>query len=197
MAQRYDIEKAQKAYGEFLSALGFNWQEDPNMKDTPKRVAKAWVHDLCKGLFDGDPSITAFENVDEYDGMVFQGDIKVVSMCSHHNLAFTGVAHVAYIPTKDSKIVGLSKLNRIVDFFARRPQVQENLTMQIHNFINHVCEGNLGVAVEVSCNHTCCSNRGIGHESTMKTSKLSGAFLDRTDNAKLEFYHFVEQLRKQ
>lgn len=190
------IEAAASHYAGFLTALGFDWENDVNMADTPRRVAKAWVNDLVKGCVSEPPKVTAFDNEDQYDGMVFQGNIKLVSLCSHHNLGFTGLAHVAYIPAKDGKVIGLSKLNRIVDFYARRPQVQENLTMQIHEHINRVCEGNLGVAVMIEAGHTCCSNRGIGHSSTMKTAKMSGTFLDNADKSRDEFYSFITDLKK-
>ena len=138
------------------------------------------------------PKITAFDNVDKYDGIVSQTNIKVTSLCSHHHAPFMGFAHVAYIPAKDGKVIGLSKLNRIVDWFSRRPQVQENLTMQIHKYIDEVCIKNKGVAVMIEAAHTCCSNRGIRHDSTMRTARMSGAFLDDKDNSRNEFYKFIE-----
>ena len=144
------IEKAASYYGMYMTALGFDWEKDPNSSDTPMRVAKAFVNDLAEGCYSKGPKITAFDNVDGYDGMVFQGGITVNSFCSHHHLPFIGVAHTAYIPSKEGKIIGLSKLNRIVEFYSRRPQVQENLTMQIHSHIDRVCEGNIGVAVMIS-----------------------------------------------
>ncbi len=104
------IEKAASHYANFLTALGFDWANDVNMADTPRRVAKAWVNDLVKGCVSEPPKVTAFDNEDEYDGMVFQGNIKLISLCSHHNLSFTGKAHVAYIPAKDGKVIGLSKM---------------------------------------------------------------------------------------
>jgi GTP cyclohydrolase I len=111
------------------------------------RVAKAFVNDLAEGVYCNSPKITAFDNIDGYDGIVFQGNITLHSFCSHHHLPFIGTAHTAYIPSKEGKIIGLSKLNRIVEFYSRRPQVQENLTMQIHEHINEVCGDNLGVAL--------------------------------------------------
>ena len=120
------IQNASKAYEMFMDALKIDWRNDPNSSDTPNRVAKAFVNDLISGCYNPPPKITAFENVDQYDGMVCQNNIKVVSMCSHHHAAFTGLAHVAYIPSKTGKVIGLSKLNRIVDWFSRRMQVQEN-----------------------------------------------------------------------
>lgn len=190
------INNATAAYEKFLEALGFDWKNDVNSANTPRRVAKAWVNDIISGCYAPPPNITAFDNEDQYDGVVCQNNIPVVSLCSHHNLQFTGHAHVAYIPSKDGKVIGLSKLNRIVDFFARRPQLQEALCMQILDFIDKTCEKNLGVAVMIECNHTCCSNRGIKHNSTMRTAKMTGAFLDNNDNSRAEFYKFVEFAKK-
>jgi GTP cyclohydrolase IA len=148
------IEDATFAYEKFLDALRIDWRNDPNSDNTPRRVAKAYVHDLAAGCYNDLPNVTAFPS-DGYDGMVFQGGIPVKSLCSHHHLAFTGKAHVAYIPSKDGKVIGLSKLNRIVEHYARRPQIQEGLTVQIHDAINEICEGNKGVAVMLSATHTC------------------------------------------
>jgi GTP cyclohydrolase I len=189
------IEEASAHYANFIKALRFsNFEQDPNMADTPKRVAKAFVEDLYQGCYNAPPKVTAFDNVDGYDGIVFQGNIEVNSTCSHHALPFVGKAHVAYIPSADGKVIGLSKLNRIVEYFARRPQVQENLTSQIHSYINDVCEGNKGVAVMVSANHMCACVRGVRHDSTMMTSKMSGAFLS-DPAARNEFYRFVDHLK--
>ena len=187
------IEEAAKHYGAYMTALGMDWKNDPNSSDTPMRVSKAFVNDLAQGCYDQPPKITAFDNLDKYDGVVFQGNIDVKSFCSHHHLPFIGYAHVAYIPSTSGKVIGLSKLNRIVEYFARRPQVQENLTMQIHEYINEVCEGNKGVAVMVSANHMCACVRGVRHNSTMMTSKMSGAFMD-DPAARNEFYRFVDKL---
>jgi len=189
--QKYEFDKAVDAYGQFLEALGFDWTKDPHMKDTPRRVAKAWVNDLAAGCFQEEPVITAFDNDGEYDGMVCQTNIPVVSMCAHHNLPFFGYCHVAYIPDAKGKVIGLSKLNRIVDYFARRPSVQETQTMDIHNFIDKICVGNKGVALMIEANHTCCSLRGIKQNSTMRTARMSGAFLTDKDS-RPEFYKFVE-----
>lgn len=188
------IEEASTHYANFIKALRFsNFEQDPNMADTPKRVAKAFVEDLYQGCYNAPPKITAFDNVNGYDGVVFQGNIEVNSICSHHALPFVGHAHVAYIPSADGKVIGLSKLNRIVEYFARRPQVQENLTTQIHNYISEVCEKNKGVAVMVSANHMCACVRGVRHDSTMMTSKMSGAFMNDAA-ARNEFYRFVDKL---
>jgi len=192
MSQIYDIKQAEQAYGQFLSALGFDWQNHPHMEDTPRRVAKAWVNDLAAGCFMDEPKITAFTNDGQYDGMVCQTNIPVVSMCAHHNLPFFGYAHVAYLPDPDGKVIGLSKLNRIVDYFSRRPSVQENLTMSIHKYISDLCINNKGVAIMVEANHTCCSLRGIKQNSTMRTARMSGSFHETGDNSRNEFYKFIE-----
>ena len=189
------IEEASVHYGKYMTALGFDWENDPNSSDTPRRVAKSFVNDLAEGVYSEGPKITAFDNVDKYDGMVFQGNIKLHSFCSHHHLPFVGVANVGYIPGIDGKVIGLSKLNRIVEFYARRPQVQENLTMQIYKHIDRVCEKNEGVAVMLEANHMCASVRGVKHDSTMKTSKLSGAFMDSKELARSEFYEFIRGLK--
>jgi len=184
------IINATKAYGDFLDALQIDWRNDPNSADTPRRVAKAYVCDLIKGCYDQPPKITSFPS-DGYDGIVSQCNIPLTSMCSHHHLTFTGVAHVAYIPSKDGRVIGLSKLNRIVEHYGRRPQVQEALTVQIHRAINEICEKNQGVAVVVKASHTCACHRGVKHHgAVMITSKLSGDFMDEPECRK-EFYDFI------
>jgi len=189
------IKEAAKHYGDYMTALGFDWKEDPNSSDTPMRVAKAFVNDLAEGVYCNPPKITAFDNIDGYDGIVFQGNIKLHSFCSHHHLPFIGKAHVAYLPTSNGMVIGLSKLNRIVEFYARRPQVQENLTMQIHDHINKVCTENIGVAVMIEANHMCACVRGVKHDATMKTAKLSGEFMNYKSNARDEFYNFIDGLK--
>ena len=189
------IEEASKHYGHYMTALGFDWEHDPNSSDTPRRVAKAFVNDLASGVYNEPPKITAFDNVNNYDGIVFQGNIKLHSFCSHHHLPFIGHAHVAYIPTADGMVIGLSKLNRIVEFYARRPQVQENLTMQIHDHVHEECTDNIGVATVIEANHMCACVRGVKHDATMKTSKLSGVFMDNNNLARQEFYNFIRDLK--
>lgn len=197
---RSDEEKKQMIldasvyYGQFMTALGYDWENDPNSKETPMRVAKSFVNDLAQGCFVDAPKITAFDNVDGYDGIVFEGNIDLKSICSHHHLPFIGKAHVAYIPSKDGKIIGLSKLNRIVEYFARRPQVQENLTTQIHDYIDKMTEHNKGVAVMIEAKHMCACVRGVRHDGTMMTSKMSGAFINDAATRN-EFYHFVDKLK--
>ena len=189
------IKEASEHYGCYMDALRIDWRTDPNSSDTPMRVAKAFVNDLAEGCYNKEPKITAFDNIDNYDCMVFQGNIKVNSFCSHHHLPFVGFAHTAYLPGEGGKIIGLSKLNRTVEFYSRRPQVQENLTMQIHNHIDRVCEKNNGVAVMIEANHLCACVRGVRHDATMKTSKLSGEFMNYKSHARKEFYSFIGDLK--
>ena len=185
------IEKAAVKFGEFLEALGCDWQNDPNSKETPQRVAKAYVNDLWAGRYNAFPKITTFPNY-EYDGIIFEGNIPVISMCSHHHQTSTGKAHIAYIPQINQEIIGLSKLNRIVEHYARRGAIQENLTVRIHDAINKIVDSNKGVAVMIEASHNCVQCRGIGHQGTsMKTSKLTGEFID-SNKTRNEFYEFIK-----
>lgn len=185
------IEDAADAFGKFLDALRCDWKEDPNSSDTPRRVAKAYVNDLWAGRYEAAPDITAFPS-DGYDGMVFEGGIPLTSMCSHHHQTIMGRVHVAYIPGKDSKVIGLSKLNRLVEHFSRRGAIQEQLTVAIHNAIDTIIEDNNGVAVMIEATHNCVQCRGVKHGgASMKTSKLTGAFKN-DDATRAEFYEFVK-----
>ena len=185
------IQKAAKAYGEFLDALKCDWRNDPNSNDTPRRVAKAYVNDLWAGRYNGAPNITAFPS-DGYDGMVFEGGIPLTSMCSHHHQTIGGRVSIAYVPSKDGLVVGLSKLNRLVEHFGRRGAIQEQLTVAIHIAVDKICEGNIGVAVMIDATHNCVSCRGVKHQgASMQTAKLSGCFLEE-EAARAEFYKNIE-----
>lgn len=184
------IKKAAKKFGEFLDSLGCDWKNDPNSQDTPNRVAKAYVNDLWAGRYNQFPKITTFPN-EEYDGIIFEGNIPLVSMCSHHHQTIIGKAHIAYIPKINSKIIGLSKLNRIVEHYSKRGAIQENLTVRIHDAISKIIEDNQGVAVMIEASHNCVQCRGVKHFGTnMKTSKLSGEFIEK-DKTRKEFYDFI------
>ena len=136
-------------------------------------------------------NITAFPS-DGYDGIVQESNIPVESMCSHHHQRIGGRVSIAYVPSKDGKVIGLSKLNRIVDLFGRRGAIQEQLTVAIHNAIDKICEGNIGVAVMIDATHNCVSCRGVKHQgASMQTAKLSGCFLKEAD-ARAEFYKNIE-----
>lgn len=189
------LTEAAKHYRNFMRALGMDPDTNVHEKDTPMRVAKSFVNDLVSGLYDEPPKITAFSNNNQYTGIVFQGNIDLQSICAHHHLPYIGKAHVAYIPSPTGKIIGLSKLNRMVVHSARRPSVQEDLTAKIADYINNSCTDNLGVAVMIEANHMCACLRGIRHNSTMITSKLMGGFLDEI-KVREEFYNFISFLKK-
>lgn len=185
------IDEATMHYGRFLTALGVDWENDPNSSNTPRRVAKAYVNDLWRGRYEQLSAVTSFPS-DGYDGVVFEGGIPITSMCSHHHQTINGLCHIAYIPTLEGRVVGLSKLNRIVEHFSRRGAIQEQLTVAIHNAVDKICEGNIGVAVMIEATHNCVSCRGVKHQgASMKTSKLTGSFLNE-DSARLEFYEFAK-----
>ena len=185
------IADAELAFGKFLDALKVNWREDPNSDKTPYRVAKAYVNDLWAGRYEAPPAITTFPS-DGYDGMVFEGGIPLTSMCSHHHQTIMGVVHVAYIPGKDSHVIGLSKLNRLVEHFGRRGAIQEQLTVAIHHAVNTIIQDNNGVAVMIDASHNCVQCRGVKHGgASMKTSKLTGAF-KKDPATRNEYYEFVK-----
>ena len=188
-------EHAEELVGQLLQTLGYNYQNDPNMKDTPRRFVKVLMKEIARGTYVEPPKVTVFENQTHYDGMVFEGNICVKSLCSHHLAFIKGYCHVAYIP--GDVVIGLSKLNRIVDWFARRPQLQEQMTMQIHEYLDKMLVGNGGVAVLIEAEHTCVSMRGVEDQnSRTSTCKLSGAFLDNSDKSRDEFYRMVENIKK-
>ena len=189
------IADAEHAFGMFLDALKVNWREDPNSDKTPYRVAKAYVNDLWAGRYEAPPAITTFPS-DGYDGMVFEGGIPLTSMCSHHHQTIMGVVHVAYIPGEDSNVIGLSKLNRLVEHFGRRGAIQEQLTVAIHHAVNSIIDDNNGVAVMIDASHNCVQCRGVKHGgASMKTSKLTGAFKN-DPSTRSEYYEFIKGYNK-
>ena len=182
------VDEAAEAYGKFLDALQCDWRNDPNSADTPRRVAKAYVFDLWKGRYDAMSDITSFPS-DGYDGIVIERNIPLTSMCSHHHQTIGGVVHIGYIAGEEGQVIGLSKLNRIVELFGRRGAIQEQLTSAIHNAVNKITEGNLGVIVTIVGTHNCVSCRGVTHQgAAMVTTKASRAFRDDQNNARKEFF---------
>jgi len=182
------IDAAEFAYGQFLDALLCDWRNDPNSMETPRRVAKAYVNDLWAGRYEGFTDITSFPS-DGYDGIIIERNIPLTSMCSHHHQTIRGVVHIGYIAGAEGRVIGLSKLNRIVEHFGRRGAIQEQLTAAIHQGVDKVCEGNLGVIVTVVATHNCVSCRGIKHSgAAMVTTKATGAFRDDTNQARKEFF---------
>lgn len=168
------IEIIADRFKDILEVLGLDLSND-SLKDTPKRIAKMYVNEVFSGLNpENFPKITVIENDMDYDQMVVVQDIHVLSMCEHHFQNIHGHATVAYIPKK--KVIGLSKINRIVQFFARRPQVQERLTKQIADCLQYVL-GTDHVAVHINARHYCVIARGVEdtHSSTT-TADLRGDF---------------------
>ena len=186
------IDKATKAYGKFLDALGCDWKNDPNSNDTPRRVAKAYVNDLWAGRYTEMSPITSFPS-DGYDGIVIERYIPLTSMCSHHHQTIGGVVHVGYIVGENGKVIGLSKLNRVVEHFGRRGAIQEQLTSAIHNAVDKICENNLGVIITVVATHNCVSCRGVKHRgAAMVTTKASGVFRHNGNDARQEFFNSLK-----
>ncbi|MCW2868187.1 MAG: cyclohydrolase 1 [Marmoricola sp.] len=154
----FDHDRAAAAVRELLFAIG----EDPDregLQDTPARVARAWA-ELTLGLHQTPEEVLTTTFDIGHDEMVLVRDIELWSMCEHHLVPFTGVAHVGYIPNPDGKITGLSKLARVVDVFAKRPQVQERLTTQVADAIVRILEPR-GVIVVIEAEHLCMTMRGV------------------------------------
>ncbi|MEU0653465.1 GTP cyclohydrolase I FolE [Streptomyces albogriseolus] len=154
----FDEKRAQNAVRELLIAVG----EDPDregLRETPARVARAY-REIFAGLWQKPEDVLTTTFDLGHDEMVLVKDIEVLSSCEHHLVPFVGVAHVGYIPSVDGKITGLSKLARLVDVYARRPQVQERLTTQVADSLMEILEPR-GVIVVVECEHMCMSMRGV------------------------------------
>jgi GTP cyclohydrolase I len=168
------ILKLTELFTDVLKTLGMDLAND-SLKDSPARIARMYVNEIFRGLnTDNFPKITTIENDMSYDQMLVVRDIAVVSTCEHHFVTIDGKATIAYIPK--NRVIGLSKINRIADFFARRPQVQERLTKQIADCLEDVL-GTEDVAVHINAKHYCVISRGIeDHSSTTITSDLRGAF---------------------
>ena len=182
------IYEAAEHYGKFLDALGCDWKNDPNSDNTPMRVAKAYVNDLWAGRYTEMSPITSFPS-DGYDGIVIERNIPLTSMCSHHHQTIGGVVHIGYISSEKGSVIGLSKLNRVVEHFGRRGAIQEQLTSAIHNAVNEICEDNMGVIITIVATHNCVSCRGVKHKgAAMVTTKASGVFRHNGNGARQEFF---------
>ncbi len=169
------------------------WREDPHLRETATRAARALVDEVCGGmLLSSPPKMTTFPLLGDPEMVVSKG-IPVKSLCAHHLLPFTGEAVVGYVPWK--KILGLSKLSRLVEWHARRPQVQENLTTMIaddlYNALFHGVGDKGGVGVVIRARHLCMEHRGVGHTSDVVTSALRGCFTE--PEVRAEFLHFAER----
>jgi len=156
--------------------------------ETPRRVAKAYVNDLWKGRYTQFTDITSFPS-DGYDGIIIERNIQLTSMCSHHHQTIRGVVHIGYVAGDEGRVIGLSKLNRIVEHFGRRGAIQEQLTSAIHQAVDKVCENNKGVIITIVATHNCVSCRGINHQgAAMVTTKASGVFMDNNNLVRKEFF---------
>ena len=187
-----DDEKKEKIADLFkgiMDVLGLDLSDD-SLKGTPKRVAKMYVEEIFSGLNpENKPKISLFENKYRYNQMLVEKDITFYSNCEHHFVPIIGKAHIAYVSS--GKVIGLSKLNRIVQYYAKRPQVQERLTNQIAEDLKLILDTE-DIAVIVDAKHLCVSSRGVkDNTSTTITSYYSGIFQD--SNKVTEFQNYINK----
>jgi GTP cyclohydrolase I len=173
-----------------METLGLDLSDD-SLEETPKRVAKMYVNEIFWGLKpENFPKCTVIENKMGYDEMVIEKDITLMSNCEHHFVTIDGKAHVAYIPK--GKVLGLSKLNRIVEYFARRPQVQERIAEQVYHALAFIL-GTEDIAVVIEGVHYCVKSRGVeDHGSYTYTAKLGGCFRSEPE-ARAEFMSLIKK----
>ncbi len=174
-------------FREIMDILGLDLQDD-SLNDTPRRVAKMFVREIFYGLNPANkPEVSLFDNKYRYRQMLVEKNITLKSFCEHHFLPIIGRAHIAYISS--GKVIGLSKLNRIVDYFSRRPQVQERLTVQIAHELRRILKTD-DVAVYIEADHMCVKMRGVEHDhSATITTDYSGKFLN--ENFRSEFLQAI------
>lgn len=184
------VEMIAKHFKEIMYVLGLDL-EDESLKGTPMRVAKMFVKEQFKGLSPSNkPQPTLFENNFQYSEMLVEKDIHFFSTCEHHFVPIVGKAHLAYISS--GKVIGLSKLNRIVDYFAKRPQVQERMTVQIANELKEVLQTE-DVAVILDARHLCVASRGIKDiTASTVTSSYSGKFKEQQTRSEFLSYLGLE-----
>lgn len=184
------IKKIEKHFAAIMDILGLDRQDD-SLEETPKRVSKMYVNEIFWGLKpENFPKCTVIENKMGYDEMVIEKDITLMSNCEHHFVTIDGKAHVAYIPKK--KVLGLSKMNRIVEYFARRPQVQERIAEQVYHALSYILETE-DVAVVIEGVHYCVKSRGVeDHSSYTMTAKLGGCFRSEPD-CRAEFMSLIRK----
>ncbi|OEK04129.1 GTP cyclohydrolase I FolE [Roseivirga misakiensis] len=174
-------------FRDIMDIMGLDLTDD-SLKGTPKRVAKMYIKEVFSGLNpENKPKIALFENKYQYNEMLVEKDITFYSNCEHHFVPIIGKAHVAYISS--GKVIGLSKINRIVNYYAKRPQVQERLTVQIANELKEILETE-DVAVVIDAEHLCVSSRGVEDvNSSTVTAQFSGKF--KEEGTKSEFFSYV------
>jgi len=182
------IDHIEAHFAHIMRILGLDLSDD-SLVDTPKRVAKMYVNEIFWGLdYDAFPKCTAVDNKMKYNEMVCERNINVQSNCEHHFVVIDGLATVAYVPNQ--KVLGLSKINRIVEYFSKRPQIQERLTEQVFHALQYILETE-DVAVMIDAQHYCVKSRGVEDTgSSTVTSKLGGGF--KSDPAaRAEFYQLA------
>ena len=172
------IARASAKLEELFDILQLDCKNDHNMQETPMRVARMLVEDLMYGRYNAPPAVTEFENVERYDQLLVTGPIEVRSTCAHHLMPIFGQAFIGVLPSPDGKIIGLSKYDRIVHYFAARLQIQEELVAQIGKYIMDVTAPR-GLAIRISAVHMCKTQRGVraGMDSRMINSAFYGEFL--------------------
>lgn len=178
-------EKAQA----LLEALVIDTENDPNTKETAKRVAKMFIHEVMKGRYHKAPELQVFPNTKKLDEMMVVGPITVRSMCSHHLVPIIGKCWIGVIPGE--KLLGLSKFSRICDWIMSRPQIQEEATIQLADYIEKVLNP-AGLAIVVKATHMCMQWRGVKDQATMTTSVLRGV-MAKNPTAKQEFLEFIQE----
>lgn len=184
--EKIDIIKDK--FTDIMNVMGLDLSDD-SLQDTPNRVAKMFINEIFWGLdYEAFPKCTAVENKMEYESMVVERNINVQSNCEHHFVVIDGVGTVAYIPNK--KVLGLSKLNRVVEYFAKRPQIQERLTEQVFYALQYILDTD-HIAVVIDAQHYCVKSRGVEDVgSSTITSKLGGGF--KKDKAlRAEFMNLI------
>ncbi len=188
MSNADKIESIQKDFTSIMQTLGLDMTDD-SLRGTPKRVAKMFVNEIFAGLHpENEPKASTFENKYQYQEMLVEKNIVVYSTCEHHFLPIVGKAHVAYM--SNGNVVGLSKINRIVEYYAKRPQVQERLTMQIVKHMQKAM-GTEDVACLIDAKHLCVNSRGIKDiNSSTVTAEYGGRFKDK--EVKREFLDYIK-----
>lgn len=184
------IEIIERHFTEIMKTMGLDLSDD-SLIETPKRVAKMYVNEIFWGLdYDAFPKCTTVDNKMKYDEMVVEREVNVQSNCEHHFVVIDGKATVGYIPNQ--KVLGLSKINRIVEYFSKRPQIQERLTEQVYHALSYILETE-NVAVVIDAQHYCVKSRGVEDVgSSTVTSKLGGCFKNEPA-VRAEFMNIVNK----
>ena len=183
------IEIIQDCFAVIMETLGLDLNDD-SLKGTPYRVAKMYVQEIFSGLNPANkPQVSVFDNKYEYNKMLIEKNIRLGSTCEHHFLPITGLAHVAYISS--GKVIGLSKINRIVDYYAKRPQVQERMTVQVYNALKEELNTE-DIIVVMDAEHLCVSARGIKDNSSSTVTMEYGGKFNKASHRD-EFLRLIEQ----